>query len=127
MNQKAQSWSIDLVLAVVIFGFIAVSITSFALLNEPDVDMLQREAQLIDSRLDVNVASCNATIQDGKINSTNIDCLYNLNYEDIKESFRVRGDFCIFIEDEEGSVILISNQTSVGKETLRIGGIPCNQ
>lgn len=127
MNKRGQSWSIDIVLAVVIFGFIAVSITSFALLDEPESERLQQEAQLVDSRLETQLAGCNATVSQSTINQDGLECLFGLNYSDIRSEIRTSGDFCIFLEDEEGRIITIRNKTGIGGDELLVGGKPCGQ
>jgi hypothetical protein len=127
MNKRGQTWSMDIVLAVVIFGFISVSITSFALLDEPDTDSLQRTAQSVDSRLDSPFIGCNATISNGVIDKSAIECLSDKSYADVKKEINADGNFCIFLEDEEGKIIPIKNKTGIGGEEITVGGKPCGQ
>ena len=42
------------------------------------------------------------------------------------EKMKVKNDFCIFLEDENGDIIYLStNQPGVGSPKIKISGDPC--
>ena len=131
-GRQAQSWSMDVVLAVVIFGFISVAFTSFALLERPDVSSLQREAQQVSNSLSSPLALCNnfPVLEGGTMQRNATICLFNQSYDDLRAAFRTRQNFCIFLEDSNGQLIPIRvnsthNRYTVGSNQVTVGGQRC--
>jgi len=132
--RRGQSWSVDLVVAVVIFGFIAIVITSFVLLDKPDIETLQVDAQRVSGAIDGAVlllddgTDCGVLLDGERINDASIDCLYGAppdNYAPLRQSLGVEGDFCIFLEDENGQVIAVANRNGWGSGDLTIADEAC--
>lgn len=119
----------DVILAVVVFGFITVAITSFALLDEPEIQSLEQRAQTIDVQLAASVAGCEAILNDAQVNDEAILCLTQADYNSLREELDVQGDFCIHLEDENGNVVPITNSSfsklSIGSNEIKVGGVPC--
>ncbi len=132
-GRKAQTWSIDVVIAVVIFGFIAAIITSFALLEKPDTESLQRNAQEVTFYLEEPIVigpdlNCSEIFDDNKVNIEGIECLFNStesDYEEFKKQTGIKGDFCIYLEDEDGNIVYIQNKTGWGSPELIVADKPC--
>ena len=82
MNKRGQSWSIDVVLAIVIFGFIAIAFTSFALLSQPDIEELQNSAERVTIDLESSVGACNPVIVNDTIDNNSIMNMFNLIFAD---------------------------------------------
>lgn len=118
-----------MILAVVVFGVITIAITSFALLSEPDIESLEQRAQSIDLRLADSISDCNRIIADGQVDDEAIFCLSQKEYETIRQEIGAEGHFCIHLEDEQGNIIPISNESfsrlSIGSNEIRVGGLPC--
>lgn len=132
MRRQAQSWSMDVVLAVVIFGFITVTLTSFALLERPDVQSLQRDAQQIGSSLANPLAFCSSEpmLRAGSLDGSVTQCLFNTSYDVLRTDLLAREDFCMFLEDEDGRLVPVrlDNGTrvyTVGSEEVQIDGRNC--
>ena len=117
----------DIMIALVVF---IVTVFVFYSIMEGKQDgkteELQDEASIV---LD-NIVSedSNVGILDGtEIDETKLQQLLGEDYETIKEKIRVKNDFCIFLEDENGDVIYISpNQPGVGSPKIKISGDPCD-
>ncbi|MEM4260658.1 MAG: hypothetical protein QXG00_05470 [Candidatus Woesearchaeota archaeon] len=134
-RRKAQTWSTDLILGVVVFVLIiAVIYTIITQKPQTKPTELQQEAMLIGTRLDYNsnYDSLYTVIQDGEINNQRLERLpININfetgtYEQAKKDFGISKDFCIYLEDENGRLILINNSyVGVGNPNLLINNVPC--
>ena len=125
---KAQSWSIDIILAVIIF--IGTFFVFYTLLNiNPNVkaSALKEEASIVIRQ----VASGDTSIRivdNNELNITKLNELKNLSYDELKRRLRIEGDFCIYIEDEKGNLMLINNSyKGIGSPIINLSGTPCSQ
>ena len=125
--KKGQSWSMDIVIAVVVFGFITLAITGFVLLSKPDAERLEQNSQLVIANLASAQAGCGEILTANTLNFEHLECLFGRNYEEFKEQNRIQGDFCIFLEDEQGQIWTIDDGriAAWGSDDIRVGGIPC--
>lgn len=123
----------DLVIAVVIFGFIAVIFYSLLLIQQkPSVEELQARAQDLNVLLEAGVGPCGSIIDGQSVTPDKLQCLFSLDYASTKTQLRVQGDFCIYLEDDNGKIYIvgnntIGNKTGFGSDTLIVGGTPCGQ
>ncbi len=134
MFRKAQVWSIDVILAIVIFGFIMVAVASFALLERPDAQSLQRDAQFISAQLSgTPIPGCPGTLVVGNtIDEDVLKCLLGREYSTVKQNINPGTDFCLFFEDERGQIILLTrtdgNTTyGFGSSSVSLSGHPCGE
>ena len=112
MVSKAQVWSMDLIIAVVIF---LLAIGVFYFFTEGKVDentsKLYIESQIIANRLtgDENIS----IVKDGAIDDEKLQklVLKGDDYEKLKEELGVHDDFCMVLRDQEGNIILVGNDT----------------
>jgi len=128
---KAQAWSMDIALAVVIFIVAFFVIYNIVASRAPsDISGLQQEAE----RISKEIISQNSSLSlvDGEIlNETKILNLSGQNYIELKKKIRIENEFCIYFEDEEGNVINITDASgryalSIGYPEINISGVPCN-
>lgn len=123
----------DLVIAVVVFGFIAVVFYSLLTIQQrPSVDELQVNAQLIGSKLSAGVAGCGPISEGQPITNEQLECLYELSPTALQQALGVPGEFCIYVEDNDGTVLVVQNEsghawTGTGDSALIVGGQPCGQ
>mgnify|MGYP001572098912 CR=1 FL=1 len=127
-NQKSQTFSMDIILAVIVFA-VAAAVFYSLLSGGPSTKAgpLKEEASIVikqvaseESPLSVII---NETISTDKLNE-----LKSLSYDELKRRFRIEGDFCIFLEDEEGNIILIDNNyKGIGSPNIDLSGTPCSQ
>jgi len=123
---KAQAWSLDILLALVLFiGAIFVFFAFF--LNSPGSKEkeLQREAAHIIENLgseDTNIS----IIEKTSINNSKLDTLLQQNYSVIKNKLRIQNDFCVYIEDENGNILYLNSSTiAKGSSKINVSGLPC--
>ena len=113
--KKAQTWSIDVMIAVGIF--IVVVILFFYIINQSKTtktEELTIEGEtipdiLISSKSGENISAVVENIVDqGKL-----DELAGKSYEDLKKELGIKGDFYIHFEDEEGNIIYINKEEEI--------------
>ncbi|MBI2657048.1 hypothetical protein HYX03_04875 [Candidatus Woesearchaeota archaeon] len=128
INKKAQSWSIDVTLGVIIF--IAAFFIFYSLLNAnpgTKASNLKQEASIIVRQV-TSEDSLIRVIDGNEINISKLNELKNLSYDELKRRLRVESDFCLYFEDEKGYIVLINNSyKGVGASTINLSGTPCSQ
>jgi hypothetical protein len=126
---KAQIWSIDVLLALVIFvAIILIFYTTINSKQSPGLKEMQIEATSVKATLEKNALI--GFINSDKIDSAKLQIFNNRvesDYEEVKEELGLRGDFCIFYEDEEGNLIPMDDKIGIGNSTekLLINGKRC--
>ncbi len=125
-SRKSQAWSMDVMLAVVIFIgaiFVVYSILSG---NRGDTaKTLQEDAALVLGNL-ASKDSEISIVNGGEINDARLQELLNKEYPKLKQLIRSGSDFCIFLEDNEGNLIYISSKPGIGSDKIKISGQPCD-
>lgn len=130
---KAQSWSLDIILAFVVFVLIIALLYAVLSSNtNQDFNEVELEAKTIVSNLDSETAIGNnelSIIEKGSINEDKLEQLYSKNYSEVKRDLNIKGDFCIYIVDYNGNVLAINStdgkKNGFGSELLEIGGTGC--
>ena len=128
INKRAQTWSVDVILGLIIF--VGAFFIFYAVLNQnpnTKVKNLKEDASTVIKQ--VSSDNSQLRIVDGnEINISRAGELKNLSYDDLKRRLRIDGDVCIYIEDENGNVILINNSyQAIGSPNINITGVPCSQ
>ena len=128
INPKAQTWSADIVLAIVIF--MGTFLIFYAIVYQnpnANIKNLKAEASTIIKQVSAGDSELRI-LNKNDINISKINELKNLTYDDLKQRLRVEGDFCIYIEDGTGNIVLINNSyKGIGSSNINISGIPCNK
>ena len=124
---KSQAFSIDIMIALVIFiGTIFVFYSIFSGSEETKTAELEDEASIV---LD-NIASEDSEVRitDGVVvNETKLAELLGMEYSEIKKKIRVKNDFCFFLEDEDGNIIYIeAGKPGIGSDKIKISDEPCS-
>lgn len=115
-TKRGQTWSFDLIVAVVIF--IVVVGIFYSILNKNnegvvDTQALESNAKSISYKLNCDVSPYPPCfIEKGEINKVKLDDTLAMSYDDLKDSLGVEDDFCIYILDEENRVIPFSDAHS---------------
>lgn len=126
---RAQVWSIDVLLAVVIFiSIILIFYVTISSNQSPKLKGLEQDAANLKSELEKHPEL--SFLDSGEINYTklqNFSDEVSVNYTDVKERLGIRGEFCIFYEDEQGNLVLVDNRTGIGSGDVNISGTPCGQ
>ena len=128
LKSKAQSWSVDIITAVVVF-IVAFFIFQFSLNTNPNAKAknLKEEASAVIKQ----VASDEAIIRvvdNNEINESKLAELKNLDYNELKRNLRIEGDFCLYLEDDSGNIVLINNSyKGIGSPNINLSNTPCSQ
>ncbi|MBU1199115.1 MAG: hypothetical protein KKF46_03765 [Nanoarchaeota archaeon] len=124
---RGQVWSVDVLLAVVIFvSIILVFYVTMGARQNKGLKDLESEAESLKIELEKNHEI--GFLQADVIDKTKFDAfVLNVsdNYEEIKNQLGIRGHFCIFFEDAEGNIIMIGQKTGIGSPNVTVGGTPC--
>ena len=126
--RKAQSWSIDVIIGSIIF--IAAFFTFYYLLDsgtDLSIDDLKDEASIVIKGLSSSSAAVRL-VDNNEINISKIEEVKNLTYEELKKRLRIQSDFCIFLENENGELVLLNNSyRGIGASSINLSGTPCSQ
>ena len=126
-RKKAQSWSIDIILGVIVF-LVAFFVFFIALGEDPTgkINRLKEEASSIIRQL---VSGEETRIVDGmEVNVSKTSKLKDTQYDELKRKFRVDSDFCIYVEDNKGNIVLINSSfKGIGASSINLSGAACSQ
>jgi len=128
ISLKAQAWSLDIALGIVIF--MGAFFIFYAMVSESQNTKIKAlQGQALDVAKQVaSQSSSVGVINQNEINESKLDELKNLSYDELKRRLRVEGDVCIYIEDEKGNLVLISNKyKGIGSPNINLSGTPCSQ
>ncbi|MBI2650300.1 DUF1933 domain-containing protein [Candidatus Woesearchaeota archaeon] len=127
-KKKAQSWSIDITLGVIIF--MAAFFVFYSLLNSnpnTKASSLEEQASVIIKQTTAEGGAI-AIVHGNEVDIGRLNQLKDLSYDELKGMLRVEGDFCIFLEDEQGNLVLINNSyRGIGSPNINLSGAPCSQ
>ena len=128
INPKAQTWSVDIILAVIVFmGAFFIFYTLLYGNSSTKAGNLNEEASIVIKQVSSGDSSLRI-LNKNEINITKINELKNLSYDELKQRLRVEGDFCIYVEDENGNIVLLNNSyKGIGSSSINISGTPCSQ
>ncbi len=131
---QGQSWSLDIILAFVIFMLIVgIFYTLLSNNKKTTIGDVQVEATTLSGALDSSsgVNSSLAIIEGGLVDKNKLETLYTENYDDVKTKFGIKGDFCIYMIDQYGNLVAINTSSGLkngfGNGNLTINDIPCGQ
>lgn len=126
--KKSQSWSIDIILAVVLF--MGAFFLFYAILGDDPATMaknLKNDASLIIKQVSSEGLSSNI-LDRQQVNISKLNELKNLTYAELKSMLRVEGDFCIYLEDDKGYVVIVNNSyKGIGSPNINISNTPCDE
>lgn len=125
---KAQSWSVDIALGVIVF--MAAFFIFYSLLSanpnakasnlKDDASTVIRQVAAEDAPLRI--------VDHNEINESRLNELKNLSYDELKRRLRIENDFCIYFEDDKGYIVIINNSyRGIGAPNINLSGTPCSQ
>lgn len=128
MAQKAQSWSVDIMMAVVLFIGAFMLFYLFIYGDSGDnAAQLSKEASVIISQVSSDESPVKV-VDGNELNASKISQLRNMSYDELKRSLRAENDFCIYFEDENGNIVQINDSyNGVGSPDINVSGTPCGQ
>ena len=91
------------------------------------VSELKEEASIVIKQIDAD-GSIIKIIDNNEVNQSRLNQLKNLSYDELKRELRINGDFCIYLEDDKGNLVLLNNSyKGIGAPTINLSGTPCSQ
>jgi hypothetical protein len=133
MGERGQTWSMDLIIGVLIFMLaIGVIYALLASKGRENTAPLRIESEVIATKLlddpQIGVTS------EQQLDATKLGNLTSIDYETLRQQLGVQKEFCIFLQDESGNITyIVDNQgrkyTGIGSGNgdLNISGVPCGQ
>jgi len=105
--KNAQTWSIDLIMGVIIFMLvIAIFYAFLSSKGSEPIEDLEADARAVDTKVTgKQLTSLGIITEEGAIDKQKFDQLCQENYEDVKKSLGIENDVCIYLEDEDGNII----------------------
>ena len=126
-NRKGQTWSFDLIVAVVLFVIIVGVFYAFltADSNEDKTEFLEDGALALLSEFNCEIAvnSSSCVVEDGVLNQSLLSDLGDMSYEDLRTQLNIPGDFCLYIKDGNGNLVplqLSDTITGLGSTELEL-------
>ena len=136
MGSNGQVFSLDLIIAVVVFIATFLAFYGFItyILVEPEEKVLARESEHVATA--IGTAGKQQVIGAQQLQLDKLIEIGGMPEEEHKHELGVKNDFCLYLEDEQGNlVVLPTGKTSIGNEkaVLRLSNgtnvqeIPCGQ
>lgn len=126
--KKAQTWSFDLLIAVVLFVIVVSIFYAFLTSGESseETENLEDQAKSLSYELNCDAQEGeHCFIAGGEINKEQLSQLYTYQddhgYTSLQRELGVVQDFCIFFKDKEGYLIPLEIQQ--GSDTIYVSGI----
>ena len=110
------NFKIDEIMLVLIVAVIAMLIGVYDNLKKPSGTEAEKITEMI---LDDHAISF---VNNGIINEGKLKEIQNMDYDDFRKSLKAKNDFCIYIEDENGNIILAK-----GSSKLNGDGLNCRE
>lgn len=126
MKKRGQGWSLDAIVAVIIFVVLIIVVLwfmTFAVKNNR-LEALKSEGESIPEILEGDEPF--GFIVGKRIDKERLAEFSKLPYEEIRKQLGIKADFCIHLQDEDGNLINISpDRAAIGSGKARIGNFAC--
>lgn len=101
-----QTWSIDLIIGVIVFMLIIATFYAFiGSKSETSIENLKEDATVASTKLLAEDGSTSSIVRNGEIQKTDLDTLCDKTYNDVKAKLGIESEFCIYLEDANGNII----------------------
>src|SRR3989344_834143 len=107
--KKSQSWSMDVMIAVIVFmgAFLIFYVMINASHNSKN-EQLKSDASTVNKIISSQDSKLRI-VDKNQINVSRLNELKKMSYDELKRFFRIDGEFCIYLEDEQGNIMTINN------------------
>ena len=116
-RNKKPNFKIDEIMLVLIVVVITVVVSIYDKKNHPNSIEAEKITELILDHNDISIVSQGSSIDQQKIKD-----IQEMSYSQLKGYFNVKNDFCIYIQDGNGDIILAK-----GSSKLSANGIDCKE
>lgn len=128
--KKAQTWSTDAIVGVVLFFIAAVLLFYLTgpISENRQAAKLQAEADKLPSTLGAGKNLTGTFIDGAKVDAGKLASALNVSYENLKSLLGLQSEFCIYFEDEKGNIVpLEGNRAGIGSPLVNLSGTGCNE
>ena len=113
MKQKSKSkFEIDEVVVVLALILLIFIIDIYPKSNKPKVEEAEKLSNLLTDDHGVSFAS------GGVIDQNKLQEVQNMDYNSLKKSLNAKNDFCVYVEDGNGNLILSKGSSKLNKDDI---------
>jgi len=106
------NFKIDEIMLVLIVAIISIIVVVYDKLNEPAEMEAEKITEMILNEHDISFAN-NGIVDENKLKK-----IQNMDYKEFKNSLNAKNEFCIYIEDEKGNIILAKGSSKLNGDGL---------
>ena len=107
-KRKAQAWSMDIIIGVVLFLVILVAVYALVVSSAPDF-RLRGDVNKVYGQLDAQSSTLGIYLFDGnRISKEGIIALFGEDYDVLKAKLGIDGELCIVLTDKHGAIHSLS-------------------
>ncbi|MBI2657334.1 hypothetical protein HYX08_01420 [Candidatus Woesearchaeota archaeon] len=106
-----KKFKVDEIILVLIVALIALAVSVLDKANKPEMEAKKIKDMLLDDH-EISMAA------KGVIEESRLSQIRDMGYDDLKNSLGAENDFCIYIEDENGNIILAKGSSKLGMDGM---------
>ncbi len=114
LPKKKLGFKLDEIALVLIVAFLAMFVSIYDKSSE-HIDAEEITAMILDDRY-ISFAN------NGVVDEIKLKAIKSMKYSEFKKSLNAKNDFCIYLEDENGNIILAK-----GSSKLSMDGLACEE
>lgn len=116
---------------IILIGIILIAgyliIHNFNSNKEIKIEQLKKEAELLTTKVVVSNSELGIAA-DNEIDDHKLSSLADKNYYEIKNALKIKNDFCIFFEDQQGNLVRVDGlKAGIGSGKIIVNGDPCGK
>lgn len=110
------NFKIDEMMLVMIVAFVTMIVVVYDKINEPPNMEAEKITEMILDEHSISFVS-NSIVNESKLKK-----IQDMSYDDFRKSLNAKNDFCVYIEDEKGNIILAKGSNKLSRD-----GIVCRE
>ena len=107
----SKKFKIDEIILVLIVALIVLAVSVLEKASQPEMEAKKIKDMLLDDHK-LSLAA------KGVIEESKLDQIREMSYDDFKNSLGAENDFCIYIEDEKGNIILAKGSGKLSRDGM---------
>lgn len=111
-RKQKPNFKIDEVVLVLVIAVIAMIVSIY---SRPDKTAEMDAEKITETILDDHALSF---ANNGIVDNSRLKEIQSMNYKDFKDSLNVKNDFCIYLEDENGNIILAKGSSKLSNDGM---------
>ena len=106
------NFKIDEITLVFIVAVISIIVVIYDKLNEPTLNEAEKITEMILDEHSISFAN------NGIVDENKLEEIKNMDYDEFKNSLKAKNDFCIYLEDGNGNLILAKGSSKLNGDGL---------